>query len=308
MKKLLVSLTTLFCTTFTLAQVGPITEICLVTVDSTSTHNIVVWERAAQNSVNPIDSIKIYRTGVLTQDTLVGVVAWDSLSQFHDYSADPMLKFHRYRISGVDDQGVEGPMSLPHQTIHFTILEQGDSIRLNWTPYIGHALNFYDCWIDSAGSGPGFEWVNSTSNNIDTSWWDHDTPQDWTDLCYLVTTNWNHQCTSTKAQDHNSTRSNRATAASGGPSGLGEQKIIHDLSLFPNPAEESLNITFSSKNWTPIEVSLVDITGKTVIQQDKIKVFGQYNGNLSLEGLDTGMYFVVIKTSNQVVSRPVMKN
>ena len=122
------------------AQTGPSTNICLVTVDTTFTHNVIVWERASQASAIPIDSIRIYRAKLLGGDTLVGSVHWDSVSQFRDYSADPNLRPYRYRISGVDSQGLEGPLSLPHQTIHFAILEQGDSIRLRWTKYMGENI------------------------------------------------------------------------------------------------------------------------------------------------------------------------
>ena len=130
-----------------MAQVGPLTNICLVTVDTTFTHNVVVWERGSQTSANPIDSIKIYRSKLLGGDTLVGSVHWDSVSQFRDYSADPNLRPYRYRISGVDDQGDEGSKSLPHQTIHFAILEQGDSIRLRWTKYMGQSINYYKQYV-----------------------------------------------------------------------------------------------------------------------------------------------------------------
>jgi len=230
------------------AQIGPVTEICVATVDTGSTHNIVVWERASQNSANPIDSIKIYRVTLIGTDSLVGAVHWDSLSEFHDYSADPNLRPYRYRIAGVDDQGVEGPKSIPHQTMHFGLLAQGDSIRLRWTPYIGKPFSVYDCMIDSAGSQQGWEWVNSTSNNVDTNWWDKNTPADWTNLKYLVKLNGMTPCQSTKAQDHNTTRSNRATITEPNPNNINENDEIYGLTVFPNPVNENTQIIFSSNH------------------------------------------------------------
>ncbi len=290
-----------------IAQVGPSTNICLVTVDTTFTHNVVVWERGSQTSANPIDSIKIYRVTLLGGDTLVGSVHWDSLSQFRDYSADPGLRPYRYRISGIDDQGVEGPMSLPHQTIHFAIMEQGDSIRLRWTKYMGQPINYYNCWIDSAGSIPGFDWVNSTSNNADTTWWDNDTPGDWTSLCYLVDVNWSNQCSATKAQDHNTTRSNRATSVSPNPNSIYEGPTIKELAVYPNPINETTKLVFSSKSWSPIAVFITDVMGRQIKQFPSIKVLGQHQINIDLERYNSGMYNVVLIQNNRVYSKALFK-
>jgi len=306
MKKLI--LLPLILLTFILhSQIGPITEICVATVDTGSTYNTIVWERAAQNSVNPIDSIKIYRVTLLGADSLVGVVHWDSLSQFDDLSADPNLRPYRYRISGVDDQGVEGPMSLPHQTMHFGLLAQGDSIRLRWSPYIGKPFSVYDCMIDSAGSPSGWEWVNSTSNNIDTNWWDKATPADWSNLNYLVKLSGMTQCSATKAQDHNTTRSNRATITEPNPNGIYEESMIKELTIYPNPVNQSTKLVFSSKSWAPIDVFVTDAMGRRVKSYNPIKVLGQYNMSLDLANYNSGLYHIVLIQNNRVYTKPLLK-
>ena len=300
-----------FCFFITTKAQGPITDICLVTVDTTSTHNIIVWEKASQISSLPIDSIKIYRTTLLLNDSLIAVVPWTALSVYHDSSANPNLKPYRYRISGVDNAGVEGPKSLPHQTIHFAILEQGDSIRLRWSKYIGQPINFYNCFSDSAGSTPGWQWVNSTANNIDTTWWDKNTPADWTGLGYLVDVNWTNLCSATKAQDHNSTRSNRSTAIGNNPNSpnttITHEKTIHNLLVYPNPATNKFNIEFSSSAWKPIDIKLMDILGRVVIKHNQIKALGQHKVSLDLSKLDRGVYEVVITTNGEKHSRKIIK-
>ena len=290
-----------------IAQVGPSTNICLVTVDTTFTHNVVVWERGSQTSTNPIDSIKIYRAKLLGGDTLVGSVHWDSVSQFRDYSADPNLRPYRYRISGIDDQGVEGPLSLPHQTIHFAILEQADSIRLRWTKYMGQSINYYNCWIDSAGSGPGVDLLYSTFNDVDTSWWHSDTPLDWTGLGYLVDVDWSDQCSATKAQDHNTTRSNRANSVEPNPNGLFEGPAIKELTIFPNPLNETSKLVFSSKSWSPITIFIIDAMGRPIKQFKSIKVLGQHQINIEMEQYSSGMYNVVLIQNNRVYSKALLK-
>ena len=290
-----------------IAQVRPLTNICLVTVDTTFTHNVVVWERGSQTSANPIDSIKIYRSKLLGGDTLVGSVHWDSVSQFRDYSADPNLRPYRYRISGVDDQGDEGSKSLPHQTIHFAILEQGDSIRLRWTKYMGQSINYYNCWIDSAGSGPGVDLLHSTFNAVDTSWWDNDTPGDWTNLGYLVDVNWGNQCSATKAQDHNTTRSNRATSVAPNPNSIYEEPAIKELAVYPNPINETTKLVFSSESWSPIAIFITDAMGRQIKQFLAIKVLGQHEINIDLERYNSGMYNVVLIQNNRVYCKVLFK-
>lgn len=287
---------------------GPIMDICLVTVDSNSTHNIIVWEKTAQISVFPIDSVKIYRTALGSNDTLVGVVPWDSLSAFHDYSADPNLRAHRYRISGVNNQGMEGPQSLPHQTMHFSVFDNGSgNLHLVWTPYFGETIDFYNCWSDSAGSSPGWQWVNSTSTDADTSWWDNATPQDLTGLTYLVDVTWNNQCSATKAQDHNSTRSNRSTMTQGGLSVADYSKSVHEFGVFPNPVTNQCTIVFSSSDWIPKEIEIIDATGKIVKSYSSVRVLGQYKTEVDLSDLSTGVYQVMIKSNDESYSKQLIK-
>lgn len=290
------------------AQIGPIMDICLVTVDSNSTHNIVVWEKASQISNIPIDSVKIYRTALGGNDSLVGVVHWDSLSVFHDYSANPNLRWHRYRISGVDTLGIEGPMSIPHQTIHFSVLDNGSgNLHLVWTPYFGANINFYKCWSDSAGSLPGWQWVNSTSTNADTAWWDNTTPSDWTNLTYLVDVDWSNQCSATKAQDHNSTRSNRANITPGAVSVFEGLKSVEEFVIYPNPALERCNIIFSSTNWNPKEISITDLNGKVIRKFNPIRSIGQYTLDVDVSSLASGVYQVCIRSNDEYFSRRFVK-
>ena len=307
MKKVLLILPLFLFNLFTCAQTGPLIDICLVTVDTTFTHNVIVWERGSQTITNPIDSIKIYRAKLLGGDTLVGSVHWDSVSQFRDYSADPNLRPYRYKISGIDNQGLEGPLSMPHQTIHFAILEQGDSIRLRWTKYMGETINYYNCWVDSAGSGPGVDLLHSTFNDVDTSWWHSNTPSDWTGLGYIVDVDWNDQCSATKAQDHNTTRSNRANSVESNPSSLNDGPTIKELAVFPNPINETTQLVFSSKSWSPINVFITDAMGRQIKQFKSIKVLGQHKINIEMEQYSSGMYNVVLIQNNRVYSKALFK-
>ena len=309
MKKSLLLLAIILASFTGRSQAGPDMTICLATVDTMSTHNIVVWERATQTSLNGFDSVKIYRNGIIQADTLLATVHWDSLSQYEDYDADPNLRSYVYKISGVDTLGIEGPMSDAHKTIHFGIIEQGDSIHLLWTPYQGMPVVHYNCWADSTGSGT-WDSIFETPGPLDTNWWHKTTPQDWSNLEYLVDCDMTSSCTSTKAQDHNTTRSNRSTTTGGGPGGPSSARYtesIHFVSAFPNPSQDIFNLQFSSSTHSPILVRVVDLTGKEIKSFSPFRLSGQYTMQVDLTRYDGGYYNILIETDNKIYSKGIIK-
>jgi len=95
-----------------------ITEICVVTVDTCSTHNMVIWEKPAASN---LDHFRIYRDVVGTWYH-IGDVPYDSLSQFVDttFGIDPNATSYQYAISSVDTYGNESDLNAHHQTMHLT--------------------------------------------------------------------------------------------------------------------------------------------------------------------------------------------
>jgi hypothetical protein len=284
---------------------GPITEICLATVDTTSTYNIITWERSAQSSTLAIDSMLIYRRVIGGNDSLIATVEYDSLSEYHDMTANPNLRAYMYRIAGKDIAGTVGPMSLPARTIHFVVVENAmGEFWLKWTPYVGKPIDFYQCWDLVQGSAPDL--INSTSNNTDTAWsFSGAVPQ--TDYEMKVDVSWTSGCTSTKA-NHNTTRSNQAGGLFVGDDASGvDENSIQEVYFAPNPTSGNSTLVFSSLSWSPIKVSIMDMQGRIVYRQAPIKVLGQYTMDLDLSGLSNGLYNVIIDNGT-INSYRLMKN
>lgn len=303
-----IAILALFCLTpfVSNAQIGPVTKICLVTVDTSLTHNVVVWERADQTSVYPIDSMYIYRRVVGTGDSLIAVVAYDSLSEYHDYDANPNLKPYLYRIAGKDTQGNVGPQSLPHTTIHFIAVENGSGeFWLKWTPYVGATINFYQCW-DMTQTPQTPNLINSTVDDQDTAWMFSSAVAGTYEM--KVDVDWAGGCTSTKA-NHNTTRSNQATGIftdSGGMSSI-EEAELQEVFASPNPTSDIVRITFSSTTWNPIFIKVLDINGRVVLSYPSIKVMGQYYQEIDLSELSPGIYNVLMD-NGRMKSVRVVKN
>src|SRR3989344_789602 len=113
-------------------------DICVVTVDSATTTNLVVWE-----PVQPIGIAyyKIYReTSIQGEYALIDTVQATNLSLFNDVVASPLSRSWRYKISAVNACEEEGPLSAAHQTIHLDVIDNaGVNVTVNWNAYEGAA-------------------------------------------------------------------------------------------------------------------------------------------------------------------------
>ena len=188
--------------------------ICLISVDSTSTKNKVVWEKPITQA---IDSFMVYREFGTGNYGVVGSVPYDSLTQFYDNTVgvNPNITSYRYKISAVDTCGNESQLTDFHETMHLsTNLAPNGDINLIWDAYEGFPVTYYRILRDSTFSN-NWEVLDSVSNSV-FIWTDINPPTNGAD--YVIDVIAPFGCTSTKAQDHNSTRSNRANILGGGVS------------------------------------------------------------------------------------------
>lgn len=99
---------------------------------------------------------------------------------------------------------------------------------------------------------------------------------------------------------------------SGTPDGRVEGEIedevmVRELSLFPNPTEDYVNISLTNQGEFNGTLSVFDIHGNLV---EQIEVSGNQNNNtyLSLNGLHSGLYFIRVTTNqHQYVQRLIIK-
>jgi PKD repeat protein len=80
--------------------------------------------------------------------------------------------------------------------------------------------------------------------------------------------------------------------------GLSEQAFISQLEMFPNPADDELNVSFNLPAADDLIISIVDLSGK-YIQKHLIKAKGGKNlAMLNTQELAAGMYQLLIQSSN----------
>lgn len=271
--------------------ISPENPICLVTVDSTSTKNYVVWDKP---NYGFLDSFRVYRDVVGTY-TLIGSVPYDSLSRFIDNTpgVDPNTTSYWYKITTVDSLGNESILSSYHKTLHLTTNIGGSGERnLIWDGYQGFSWGFYYRILrDTLNNGTYVVHDSVTNANF--------TYTDWTapigiPVNYLIEIVYPGGCTATRAVNHNSTRSNRSQS---GVTGLGQAQIENmDFSVFPNPATGRITIYSAAFDNAITEIEISSSEGKIVYNtifydRSRTKV-------ADISGLSPGIYFVKAITQN----------
>ncbi len=68
--------------------------------------------------------------------------------------------------------------------------------------------------------------------------------------------------------------------------------------LFPNPAEEVVNITYQLVNESNVSLSLIDISGKIIEQVNYQELKGTHELELDLSDIDRGVYIINFKANN----------
>lgn len=276
-------------------------EICIVTVDSATTTNLVVWER---EQLSGIDYYNIYReSSVAGNYILIDTVSAQNLTVFNDVVASPMNRSWRYKISAVDFCGVEGPVSPTHKTIHLVKSKISETeYQVTWDKYEGVIdgdLEFYRHTNEL-----GWELVGVypiTQNSIT------DTPGSEEGLDYMVEIVPSEPCTATRAQDYNSSRSNKANSIFNPGEGTGDShNSVNEndggvpVTIYPNPTEGLLTIISDSENVTGVTV--YNASGAIV---DEFEFSSEVVKNYDY--LQSGVYYLKLTSDgNQTIKKLIL--
>ncbi|MFZ4465412.1 MAG: hypothetical protein ACOYN5_16310, partial [Bacteroidales bacterium] len=97
----------------------PETPVCMVTVDSLTNYNVVVWEKPVTDLI--ADFLVYKETDQSDEYEVVDTVGYDEASMVTDFGSNPAMRPYRYKIGFVDDENRVFPAGDYHQTIHLTI-------------------------------------------------------------------------------------------------------------------------------------------------------------------------------------------
>ncbi len=260
-------------------QAGPIPPtppICLVTVDSTLTHNLLVWEKTNIN-MTPIDSFIVYREITTNNYQRIASVVHDSLSIFNDLAANPANTGYRYKLKSKNAHGVLSLFSNYHNTIYLT----NTGGNFSWTPYQIEnnttPVSTYNVYRDDNSTG-NFILIGFTTGN----------QFGYTDIQYSSFPNASYYVEAVMAGGVCSpTRADYATSRSNvkhfGTAGVQQLKYNSTIEIYPNPSTNVLNITGIVEKTI---IRMYDVVGKLVIEKE-VESNTTINTNLLTEGVYT---------------------
>jgi hypothetical protein len=279
----------------------PETPICMVTVDSATNRNLIVWEKP----VSPlIDHFVVYKeSGVAGVYESIGSVSYDSLSTFTDQNSNPAIKSYRYKLGFNDAAGHVFPSGNLHQTIHLSINKGvGDAWNLIWTDYMGFTVGSYNIY---RGTSPAdMSLITSISASFN-SFTDIEAPAG--SIYYVVeVVNPNGCIPTVKSNTYSNSRSNIATNKN---LGVNTIKDGMRVSVYPNPVSEDIHVDITGPGLQPsIVLELRDLLGRVVYSGIAMQTEALNKHVVNVRDLREGVYMlVVVSGERQSVNKIIIR-
>lgn len=282
--------------------------ICMVTVDSASTHNIIYWDKT---SIAFADSFRIYREDVTNVYTHIGTVHYNSVSEFHDYDsvANPNVTTKRYKISSVDSCGNESVLSPYHNTIY--IVDNGSG-QFSWNQLYTiengpNPVNNYVLMVDSLNDGNWVQRASTSGNQMninDIYYNNYSSVANW-----RVETEWSISCSPTSKLAGGSSGIQGAVVKS--KSNITNNRSIgiknnevNRFAVYPNPTSGALYLNLNALQGK-IAVSVTSLIGQEV--SSTRLAAGTALHQVDLGALPAGTYVIKVITDKGVSTQKVVK-
>ncbi|MDD3874985.1 MAG: T9SS type A sorting domain-containing protein, partial [Bacteroidales bacterium] len=275
-------------------------EICIVTVDTNTDRNMVVWEKEPSSILSHYN---IWRqTTTLGVYELAGSVPYTNMSTWIDMQSDPEQRAWKYKVSVVDTCGIESTMSEPHKTIHLTMsLGLGNDVNLNWNHYEG--IDFLTYYIHRFDWNNGWVVIDSISSDMDSY---TDTPTGINVASYKIAIKKDIPCVASGSLNKNIEYYSEAFSNSVEFSNVGNEEIgnLSEMIIFPNPFREKTTITFPNPGNTTYRLDVYNVAGQLVKTIDNIN-----DGFIELDRdyLSTGFYMIEL-TGEEVFRGKIIVN
>ena len=279
--------------------IPPAPEICMVTVDSTSTNNIIYWDNTLYTGV---DSMIVYRETTSNDYKKIGAKKIDDSNFFIDttrqlyfpYTGDPNIGSYRYKLQRRDTCGSYSELGPYHNTIfianngsgfywnHYEIEGLPSPIpQMNAYHLLRKKNNLFSPWKLIGGVASS----QSSLNDPDYDIYPNDLRK--------VETQWNINCTNYR-NNNKSSYSNIIGVISNNNLTENENVII-----YPNPFKSKALIS-SQTELNKATIRLFNSIGMQVMQIEGI------SGNtysLHRDKLQSGIYFIYLIQENEIIAR-----
>jgi len=275
-------------------------HICIVSVDTSSLHNIIVWNNSGW--IN-IDSVKIYFLNSSSQWQLLGEVL-ASAEQYIDTTSinSPNRNTVRYVITGVDSKGNEEPIAMRkwHNTLFININKSTGSFSWAGTGYLiqNNSLPVvtYVLYRDDLSNGLWIpiDSVSGTQNTMtDPNYSSYPTGRWYVEARLDVS-----GCTTpTERVESGSSVGSRSNQEGNVLLGLQQlTNIAGSVSIYPNPVSQTLNIKFSQTRTKNTIIRIMDVTGRVIMNTSNVGAHDDIS-TINVSALSAGVYFIGISNA-----------
>ena len=252
-------------------------EICMVSVDSATGKNKIIWNHPSSNA---IESTFIYKE--TTPSNFVKIVKVPYLKgEFVDTASQPNLASDKYKISILDSCGLESAQSLPHKTMLLSVKKgNGGYWNLSWESYEGFSVSSYFIYRGKKQSNLQLYGVVSGSTTF-------------TDLNPLAgTVYYQVEILNPDPCDGTSSNSILSNIATGNVVGIEETSEELPFSIFPNPANTMFSVNVGSFAYKTLTLTIYNAVGGVVgsfpITQNQQQV--------DISNLSNGFYLVELRS------------
>jgi hypothetical protein len=283
--------------------------ICMVTVDSLSQFNQVIWTKPYQPS---IDSFVVYRE--ITTDTYkrLGAVPYrGALSIFVDTvrtkyfpnTGDPNAGTYRYKLQILDTCGSYSDLSPFHNTI-FISNNNGTFTwpRLYTIENGNNPVNSYVLMRDDSSSG---HWhaINSVSGTqytvTDPAYKFYNNIAKW-----RVETLWNIICIPTNDKTTSTYSTSMSNKASKETTGLADLQFYDLFSLYPNPSTGIITLKVKRQDNPEYKVKIFNCTGELMLEKQTTSSISTFDLSDKAEGI----YYLQAEIGGNSYSTKVVLN
>jgi hypothetical protein len=282
--------------------------ICLVTVDSTSTKNLIIWDKQPGQ---PIDSFRIYRN--ISGFKQIASVSYNDLSEFTDTTngVNPNVQAYEYAITILDNCGNESPLSSSHRSIYQAtpIFFPPAKFDLSWTDYQGFGFTQYYILRDNNNNG---NWIKIDSVNFSSSNQYSDIGSNYpvpTDSARYIVEAVNPSGCNISVKEPNpmatSVKSSKSNSQDkiGNPLGIYGKANECQLKIYPNPSKGTFTVQVANANTSAISTILVyNVLGEQVYQTQ----LNTQKAEITIPGIEKGVYQLQVTTSSGTLNRKIV--
>lgn len=85
-----------------------------------------------------------------------------------------------------------------------------------------------------------------------------------------------------------------------------KELLTSHLKIYPNPANDRINITFDNNELKRIEIKILDVIGRTVYERGFTNFNNPMNLSIDISEFRSGIYFIQLQTDRSILNREIV--